>query len=94
MEYLDLCDEKGIPAGKIISRQIAHREGLLHRTSHVWIIRKNNDEIEVYFDNQLIDANDFNDDNILIDKNNCKNLLSASGFNMDTYSFNQWQQYW
>ena len=40
MEYLDLCDENGIPTGKVISREDAHRESLRHRTAHVWIVRK------------------------------------------------------
>ena len=40
MEYLDLVDEKGNPTGEIVSRNAAHREGLLHRTAHVWIVRE------------------------------------------------------
>ena len=40
MEYLDLVDEKGNPTGEIVSRNSAHREGLLHRTAHVWIVRE------------------------------------------------------
>ena len=40
MEYLDICDEKGQPTGEIVSRPEAHRQGILHRTAHVWVIRK------------------------------------------------------
>ncbi len=42
MEYLDVVDETGMPTGKVISREEAHREGILHRTAHVWVIRQTN----------------------------------------------------
>lgn len=38
-EYFDVCDENGNPTGVIASRADAHREGLCHRTSHIWVIR-------------------------------------------------------
>ena len=41
MEYFDICDEYGMPTGDTISREQAHREGILHRTAHVWVIRRN-----------------------------------------------------
>ncbi len=37
MELLDMCDEKGIPTGKTVDRDIAHRDGILHRTAHTII---------------------------------------------------------
>lgn len=40
MELLDVVDENGMPTGEIIEREKAHEYGILHRTSHVWIIRK------------------------------------------------------
>ena len=40
MEYLDICNEEGLPTGETVSREKAHREGILHRTAHVWIVRK------------------------------------------------------
>ena len=39
MEYLDIVDELGMPTGKTVSRRIAHRDGILHRTAHVWVVR-------------------------------------------------------
>ncbi len=39
-EFLDLVDENGQPTGGIISRDEAHRKGTLHRTAHVWLVRK------------------------------------------------------
>ena len=40
MEYFDICDEQGRPTGAIVSRETAHREGIRHRTAHVWVVRK------------------------------------------------------
>ena len=40
MEYLDIVDETGRPTGTIISRDEAHGNGILHRTAHVWVIRR------------------------------------------------------
>ena len=39
-EYLDIVDESGQPTGQIISRDAAHTDGILHRTAHVWVVRK------------------------------------------------------
>ncbi len=41
MEILDICNEEGMPTGETVSRDVAHRDGVLHRTAHVWIVRKN-----------------------------------------------------
>ena len=41
MEYLDIVDENGEPTGKTVERGFAHSNGIPHRTSHVWLIRKN-----------------------------------------------------
>ena len=40
MEYLDIVDDLGNPTGKIVERKEAHEKGILHRTSHVWFVRK------------------------------------------------------
>ena len=40
LEILDICDEFGNPTGKVEDREIIHQEGLLHRTAHVWLLRK------------------------------------------------------
>ena len=40
MEYLDIVNENGQPTGETVSRDIAHRDGIRHRTAHVWVIRK------------------------------------------------------
>ncbi len=40
MEYLDIVDENGQPTGETVSRDEAHRNGILHRTAHVGVVRK------------------------------------------------------
>lgn len=40
MEVLDIVDEQGRPTGRTVERSRAHAEGILHRTAHVWILRK------------------------------------------------------
>ncbi len=47
MEYLDIVDENGQPTGKVVERSIAHAEGIMHRTSHVWLVRKKNKRLEI-----------------------------------------------
>ena len=47
MEYFDIVKEDGEPTGKIVSRREAHEKGILHRTAHVWIIRKRDGKTEV-----------------------------------------------
>ena len=39
-EYFDIVDEAGQPTGEIISRDEAHQKGTLHRTAHVWLVKK------------------------------------------------------
>ena len=40
MEVFDIVDEYGNPTGEIIERSLAHKEGVRHRTAHIWIVRK------------------------------------------------------
>lgn len=46
-EIFDIVDEQGIPTGKTAVRAIAHEKGILHRTAHVWVIRRNGPETQV-----------------------------------------------
>ncbi len=41
MELFDIVDENGIPTGQVRERSLVHRYGDLHRTAHVWIVRRN-----------------------------------------------------
>ncbi|MCR5770091.1 MAG: NUDIX domain-containing protein [Butyrivibrio sp.] len=45
MEILDIVDENGNPTGETVERNKAHSEGIRHRTSHVWLVRKAKDKI-------------------------------------------------
>ena len=47
MEILDVVDENGNPTGETVERTIAHKTGVRHRTSHVWVVRKNNGSMEI-----------------------------------------------
>ena len=46
-EMLDVVDEHGMPTGKIVPRERAHREGIPHRTSHVWLLRCREGSIQI-----------------------------------------------
>ena len=39
-EFFDIVDESGLPTGEVISRDKAHQKGTLHRTAHVWLVKK------------------------------------------------------
>jgi isopentenyldiphosphate isomerase len=46
-EWLDEVDETGTPTGRRVPRKQAHREGIRHRTSHVWIFRTHGGREEI-----------------------------------------------
>ena len=41
LELLDICDGNGEPTGRVTERSVAHSTGIMHRTAHVWVVRKN-----------------------------------------------------
>lgn len=43
LELFDLCGEDGMPAGHVKERSMVHRDGDLHRTVHMWVVRKRED---------------------------------------------------
>lgn len=47
MEIFDVVDEKGEPTGETVEREIAHRDGIRHRTAHLWLVRKKNGVMQV-----------------------------------------------
>ena len=47
IECLDIVTEDGHPTGEIISRDEAHKNGILHRTAHVWVIRPKNSGCDI-----------------------------------------------
>ncbi len=59
MEFLDIVDTNGNPTGKTVDRKTAHREGLLHRTSHVWIMRRKEGRLQVLLQKRCQDKDSF-----------------------------------
>ena len=59
MEYFDIVDETGTPTGGIVSREDAHRDGILHRTAHVWIVREREGRTEVLLQKRSDDKDSF-----------------------------------
>ena len=47
MEILDVVDESGNPTGQRVERKKAHAEGIMHRTSHVWLLRKRHGKVQI-----------------------------------------------
>lgn len=47
MELLDIVDEQGNPTGQTVDRKKAHREGIRHRSSHVWLFRRHEGRVEI-----------------------------------------------
>ena len=46
-EFLDIVNENGMPTGRIVERSVAHMEGIWHRTSHVWLVRRKKETVQV-----------------------------------------------
>ena len=42
MEYFDILNEDGSKTGEIKERSLVHKDGDLHGTAHIWILRSNN----------------------------------------------------
>ena len=59
MEILDICDEKGLPTGRTIDREIAHRDGILHRTAHVWVVRESGPGYDVLLQKRSMQKDSF-----------------------------------
>ena len=59
MEYLDIVDENGEPTGRTVLREEAHRNGIMHRTSHVWVIRTEGGVTEVLLQKRSMDKESF-----------------------------------
>ena len=47
MEILDVVDENGMPTGDTVERTKAHRDGIPHRTSHVWLFRRRHGRVQL-----------------------------------------------
>ncbi len=47
MELFDVVDRHGNPTGEIIERGRAHTEGVMHRTAHVWLVRRKEGRVQL-----------------------------------------------
>jgi len=47
MELLDIVDEHGNPKGETVDREVAHKQGVMHRTSHVWLVREKDGKTQI-----------------------------------------------
>lgn len=59
MELLDIVDENGIPTGETVERETAHRNGIRHRTSHVWLLRDRNGKIQVLLQKRSLNKDSY-----------------------------------
>ena len=59
MEYLDIVDENGSPTGETVSRDIAHRDGILHRTAHVWVVRPSGTGYDILLQKRSMEKDSF-----------------------------------
>ena len=47
-EYLDIRDSNGKPTGEVKERTLVHRDGDIHGTAHVWLVRyKENGKFDI-----------------------------------------------
>ncbi len=46
-EFFDIVNESGQPTGRTVSRGTAHRKGIRHRTSHVWLVRTREGRLQI-----------------------------------------------
>lgn len=59
MEIIDIVDENGIPTGETIERSIAHQTGVRHRTTHIWIVRKKSERIQILLQKRSLNKDSF-----------------------------------
>lgn len=59
MERFDIVDENGLPTGETCERTIAHREGLRHRTAHIWVIRESAGKTQVLLQKRAANKDSF-----------------------------------
>jgi len=58
-EFLDVVNENGEPTGEVVEREFAHLNGIWHRTSHLWLVRKKNETIQILLQKRAKDKGSF-----------------------------------
>ena len=61
MELLDIVDEQGRPTGQVADRDTVHAQGLRHRTSHVWLARRKQGQVELLLQKRSPEKDSFPD---------------------------------
>ena len=59
MELLDIVDADGIPTGAVIDRETAHREGIRHRTSHLWLLRRRAGRVQLLLQKRSLEKDSY-----------------------------------
>lgn len=59
MELLDVVDQNGFPTGETVAREDAHRYGIRHRTSHVWLLRLRGGKTQVLLQKRSLNKDSF-----------------------------------
>lgn len=59
MEIFDICNEQGIPTGETVERSIAHRDGIPHRTVHIWITREAEGRRQILLQQRSLEKDSF-----------------------------------
>ena len=55
----DIVDKNGIPTGKTVSREIAHRDGIMHRTAHVAVLQRENGKTQILLQKRAANKDSF-----------------------------------
>ena len=58
-EYFDICTKDGQPTGEIVARSVAHRDGICHRTVHIWITRVKDGRRQVLLQKRSMEKDSF-----------------------------------
>ena len=58
-EYLDVIVDNGNLTGEMVAREVAHRDGIRHRTSHLWLLRKKDGALQVLLQKRSADKPSF-----------------------------------
>lgn len=59
LELFDIVDENGEPTGETVERTLAHSQGIRHRTSHVWVLRRRQERVEILLQKRSRDKDSF-----------------------------------
>lgn len=59
LEFFDVLDEEGNLTGRVKERSLVHEDGDLHRTSHIWVVRKTEKGFDVLLQKRSLHKDSF-----------------------------------